>query len=50
MTYQTDCTLPEELLEKIAHEGFDVLPDLIQTVINLAMQIERQKHLGVGPY
>jgi len=31
-------------------QGFDALPDLIQTIINLAMQIERQKYLGVGPY
>lgn len=50
MTYRKDCTLPAELLEQIAQEGFDVLPQLIQTVINTAMQIEREKHLGVGPY
>ncbi len=50
MTYRKDCTLPEELLEQIAQEGFDVLPQLIQTVINTAMRIEREKHLGVGPY
>lgn len=50
MTYNNNCTLPEELLEQIAQEGLDGLPDLIQTVINSAMQLERQKHLGVGPY
>ncbi len=50
MTYQTDCTLPEELLEQIAQQGLDVLPDIIRTVINTAMQIERQNFLGVGPY
>jgi putative transposase len=50
MTYQTDCTLPEELLEQIAQEGLASLPSLIQTVVNQAMQIERQKYLGVGPY
>ncbi len=50
MTYRKDCTLPEDLLEQIAQEGFNVLPALIQTVINTAMQIEREKHLGVGPY
>jgi transposase-like protein len=50
MTYTTDCTLPEELLEQIAQQGLAVLPDLIQTVINRAMQLERQQHLGVGPY
>jgi putative transposase len=50
MTYQTDCTLPEELLEQIAQEGLASLPSLIQAVINQAMQIERQNYLGVGPY
>ena len=50
MTYQTDCTLPEELLEQIAEQGLDVLPELIRTVINTAMQIERQSHLRAAPY
>jgi len=50
MTYQTDCTLPEELLEQIAEQGLDVLPELIRTVINAAMQIERQSHLRAAPY
>jgi len=50
MTYQTDCTLPEELLEQIAQQGLDVLPDIIRTVINTAMQIERQNHLSAAPY
>ena len=30
MTYQTDFTLSEELLEQIAQQGLDMLPDLIQ--------------------
>ena len=50
MTYPTDCTLPDELLEQIAEQGLEVLPELIRTIINTAMQIERQQHLGVGPY
>lgn len=50
MTYQSDCTLPDELLEQIAEQGLDVLPELIQTLINTAMQLERQKHLGAGLY
>jgi len=29
MTYKTDCTLPKELLEQIAQQGLDVLPDII---------------------
>ena len=50
MTYQDDFTLPSELLEQVAEQGLDFLPELIRIVINTAMQIERQKHLGVGPY
>ncbi len=50
MTYQTDCTFPDDLLEQIADQGLDVLPELIRTVINTAMQIERQKYLNAGPY
>jgi transposase-like protein len=50
MTYETDCTLPDELLEQIAQQGLDVLPAIIQTVINMAMQIERQNYLGAGLY
>jgi len=50
MTYQSDFTLPNELLEQIATQGFDVLPELIRIVINAAMQAERQQYLGVAPY
>ena len=50
MTYQGDFTLPSELLEQIASQGFDVLPELIRIVINAAMQAERQQYLGAEPY
>ncbi len=50
MTYQANCTLPDELLEQIAEQGLEVVPELIRTIINTAMQLERQNHLGVGPY
>jgi putative transposase len=50
MTYQDDFTLPTELLEQLASEGFDFLPELIRILVNAAMQIERQKYLGAGPY
>jgi putative transposase len=50
MTYQQDCTLPAEILEQIASQGLDYLPELIRVMINTAMQTERQKYLGVGPY
>jgi putative transposase len=50
MTYQSDFTLPSELLEQIATEGFEVLPELIRIVINAAMQAERQQYLRAAPY
>jgi transposase-like protein len=37
-------------LEQISSEGLDFLPELMRIVVNAAMQIERQKYLGVGPY
>lgn len=50
MTYPPDCTLPSELLEQLASEGFEALPELIRILINTAMQIERQKYLHAGRY
>jgi putative transposase len=50
MTYQSDFTLPPEILEQIAEQGFDFLPELIRIVINAAMQAERQQYLQVAPY
>ena len=50
MTYQHHSTLPQDILEQIAEQGFDYLPELLQVVINAAMVLERQKYLGVEPY
>ena len=50
MTYQNDFTLPTELLEQIAANGFDKLPELIRVVVNAAMQAERQQYLRAEPY
>ncbi len=50
MTYEKDYTISEELMEQICSEGFDALPELMRIVVNAAMYIERQKHIGAGPY
>ncbi|HET8669222.1 MAG TPA: IS256 family transposase [Candidatus Saccharimonadales bacterium] len=50
MTYQPNYTLPTELLEQIATEGLDAIPEMLRIIINTAMQAERQQYLGVGPY
>ena len=48
MTYQDDFTLPTEYLEQLNEQGTEYLPELIRILVNAAMQIERQKHLGAG--
>lgn len=50
MTYTDDCTLSADLLEQIAAQGFDALPELIRIIIKTAMQAERQKHLRAAPF
>lgn len=43
MTRTPDCTLSDRLVELIADEGFDALPELMRIMINAAMQAERQQ-------
>ena len=50
MTYEKDYTISEELMEQICEQGLDALPELMRIVVNAAMYIERQKHIGAGPY
>jgi len=45
MTYQNDFTLPSEIVEQIADYGLEYLPELICSVVNAAMQVERQRYL-----
>lgn len=50
MTYQNNCTLPTELLEQNAEQGLAAIPEMMRTLINAAMQMERQTYLGAAPY
>jgi len=50
MTYRQDFTLPAELVEQVAEQGLEILPELIRIVINAAMQAERSEHLQAEPY
>lgn len=50
MTYRNDFTLPAELMEQVAEQGLDVLPELIRIVLNAAMQAERSEHLQAEHY
>jgi hypothetical protein len=46
LTYQTDCTLPQEILEAITAGGLESLLELIRILVNEAMKLEREQHLG----
>ncbi len=50
MTHQPDCTLSDNLVEVLADQGLDALPELIRIIINAAMQAERQSYLHAAPY
>ena len=50
MTYQADFTIPAKMLEEIAEQGLDGLPELIGVVVNAAMRAERQRYLNAAPY
>ena len=50
MTYQENCTLPQEILETITAGGLDSLPELIRVMVNEAMKLEREQHLGAEAY
>ena len=43
MATQHDCTLSTALLEQIASQGLDALPELMRTIINAALEAERQQ-------
>lgn len=50
MTYAEDCTVPEPLLEQVQKQGLEILPELIRTIVNAAMQAERRQHMQAEPY
>ena len=50
MTYRQDFTVPAELMEQVAEQGLEILPELIRIVLNAAMQAERSEHLQAVPY
>jgi hypothetical protein len=41
MTYYSDCTAPSGILEQVAEQGFDFLPEVIRILIDAAIQGER---------
>lgn len=50
MTEDPIQTIPSNLLEPILNSGLEGLPEAIAMLINHAMLIEREHHLGAAPY
>lgn len=50
MTCQTQDTEALSAVELIAERGMEGLPDALAALINEAMRLERERHLGAGPY
>jgi putative transposase len=55
MTYPDNSTLSnalldQKLLEQLTTQGMEALPDLFRVLLNTAMQIERENHLGAAAY
>jgi hypothetical protein len=46
MSYNADCTLPEEILEQVTEQGPAIVPELIRIVFNATMQAGRQAYLA----
>lgn len=47
---QINFTLSDLLTEMVTQSGFDILPELVRVIINQAMKIEREQHLGAQLY
>ena len=56
MASPTDCNatpefpLPPELTDCLISQGLQALPEAVRVLINTAMRIERERHLGAGPF
>ena len=50
MTEDPNQTLPESILNPILNSGMEGLPEAIAVLVNQAMLIERQNHIGAAPY
>ena len=50
MTYQVEDTALERVFELLAEEGFDVMSQALEVLVNEMMKVERSRHLQAGPY
>lgn len=50
MTRPEEYSVIQDIVKLLADDGFNALGEALRRIINQAMQLERQQHLGVGPY
>ena len=50
MTRPEEYSVIQDVAKLLADDGFNALGEALRRIINQAMQLERQQHLGVGPY
>lgn len=50
MTHQNDYSLSPTIVEEITRLGLEGMPEMLQVLINSAMQAERSKYLQAGEY
>ena len=50
MTHQNDYNLSAKTVEELTRNGLEAIPELMQTLINQAMQVERAKFLQANEY
>ena len=50
MTEDPNQTIAASILDPILNYGLEGLPDAVSVLINHAMLIEREHHIGAGPY
>jgi transposase-like protein len=50
MTYQDNFTLPAEIMEQVAQQGMEFIPQIIEQLMNAAMKAEREDYLKAGAY
>ena len=50
MTHQENYNLSSNVIEELAQNGINAMPDLFRILLNSAMQVERSKYLQAGNY
>ncbi|RLA97516.1 MAG: hypothetical protein DRG83_15725 [Deltaproteobacteria bacterium] len=50
MTCRDKDSILNEILELVTEDGLNGMAEAVRLLINLAMEIERDNHLGVLPY